>query len=144
MAFGLSDHNQSMYQALLLRYVYGGTVYEKHFSSPNCTSLDRDVSIHSWQAREYVRQLRLSNQVQTSMRDDCISDKTHIFASSFYLDRDVKAGDNFVLSHCRRLRDGKVASMNTKSFWTSYRSNYSYRYSRDLPRGARIEEGDLV
>ena len=78
------------------------------------------------------------------MRDDCIVDKKDSFVSSFYLNRDVKKGEFFDLEHCRRLRDGKAHSINTQSFWSSCRSNHSYRYSRDLMQGARLEEGDLL
>ncbi len=55
--FGLSDHNQSMYQSLYIKHKYNGTVFEKHFSHQCTSSLDRDVSIYPWQAKEYVRQL---------------------------------------------------------------------------------------
>lgn len=143
IAFGLSDHNQSMYQSLLFKNNYHGTVFEKHFSSADCSSLDRDVSIHSWQAREYVRQLKLPLSSQSSMRDDCLSDRTHIFASSFYLNHDVKSGESFSLSHCTRLRDGDPTTLNTHSFWSSYNSNHIYRYTKDMAQGSRLEYGDL-
>ncbi|MDC3168661.1 N-acetylneuraminate synthase family protein [bacterium] len=95
MAFGLSDHNQSMYQSLLFKNDFRGTIFEKHFSSTECSSLDRDVSIHSWQAREYVRQLKLPIHDQSSMRDETLSDKTNIFSSSFFLNQNVHAGEPF-------------------------------------------------
>ena len=143
IAFGLSDHNQSMYQSLLFKNQYGATVFEKHFSSSECNSLDREVSIHSWQAREYVRQLRLTVKGEFSTRDDIISDKANVFSSSFYLEHDVKAGQAFSLSHFRRLRDGNVSSINTQSFWSAYKSHSLFHYRKDLLKGSRLEDGDI-
>jgi len=143
IAFGLSDHNQNMFQALQMKYSYNGTVFEKHFSDEDCTSLDKDVSIFSWQAKEYVRQLTMKTNISKKSRSELFINKSSIFASSFYLRIDVNKNQIFNIDDCSRMRDGISDNFDTAYFWSFYRSNREFRYTRDLKQGSRIGKGDL-
>lgn len=143
IAFGLSDHNQSLYNSLVIKHEFLGTVFEKHFSHEHGSSLDQDVSIHSWQAREYVRQLSLPSTHDNKLREENLVDKSFVFASSFFLSRDVLAGSLFNFTDCIRLRDGKSHSFDTCSAWSMMRNKPNLRYKSDMRAGQKLHLEDL-
>ena len=143
IAFGLSDHNQSLYHALKMKHEYRAYIFEKHFSLESTASLDKDVSIYSYQATEYVRQLNMPVYNNTTDREDILQDKSILFSSSFYLKKDVKKGDVFCLNDCNRLRDGQIDKINTFDshlFLTGYNN---LKYTSNLSANHRLTESDL-
>lgn len=143
IAFGLSDHNQSLYNSLKMRHEFKAHVFEKHFALESTTSLDKDVSIYSFQAAEYVRQLNMPVQDNNTSRAESLQDQSPMFSSSFYLVRNVKQGDPFCLKDCQRLRDGLSNNLSTvKSHQLLTKSN-NLKYASDLCAGHRLTESDL-
>jgi sialic acid synthase SpsE len=143
ITFGFSDHNQSLYNALKMKHECNACVFEKHFSLENTKSLDKDVSIFSFQAAEYVRQLRMSVSNIEPNRAETLYDKSILFSSSFYLTRDVKQGDPFCLKDCRRLRDGVTDQLSTFRSHQLLIRNENLKYTSDLLVGHRLTESDL-
>ena len=139
IVFGLSDHNQSLYNALVIRNEFSGTVFEKHFSCEEGSSLDQSVSIHSWQAREYVRQLNLPQTSCDRTREANLVDKSAVFASSFYLRNDVQEGNLFDIEDCVRLRDGEPHDFDTCHAWEVIRKSPHLRYKYNMRTGQRLE-----
>lgn len=143
IAFGLSDHNQSLYSALKMKHEYRASVFEKHFSLEETSSLDKDVSIHSYQAAEYVRQLHMPKSSMLNGRAYTLLDQEKVFSSSFYLRQDVKRGQTFRLNDCKRLRDGALDEFNTlKSHFLL--NNNLFVYASNLPANHRLIKSDLV
>jgi len=143
IAFGLSDHNQSLYNALKMRHEYNAYVFEKHFSLEDTTSLDKDVSIYSFQAAEYVRQLHMPVYSIKSNRGETLKDKSILFSSSFYLKNDVKQGDPFCLEDCKRLRDGADDALSTFGSHLLLTGNNNLKYTSNLFASHRLTESDL-
>ena len=143
VAVGFSDHNQSLYSALKLKHEHKATIFEKHFSLEDTSSLDKDVSIHSYQAAEYVRQLHMPLTAKLTSRETSLLDKTNVFSSSFYLVRDVKQGEPFTLNDCKRLRDGSPDKNNTRELH-SLLSRAHLIYASNLSANHRLTQLDLV
>lgn len=144
IAFGLSDHNQSLYGALKMKHEFKAFVFEKHFSLETTSSLDKDVSIHSFQAAEYVRQLHMPISKNVTSRDNTLLDKSNIFSSSFYLSKDVQQGDLFSLNDCKRLRDGLIDEINTLDSHMLLSGKNNLKYASNLNANHRLIKSDLV
>ncbi len=143
IAIGLSDHYQSLYSALKMKYEHKAFIFEKHFSLEDTSSLDKDVSIHSYQAAEYVRQLHMPISTKLTSRDNTLLDKSNVFSSSFYLNKDVKQGEAFSLNDCKRLRDGLTDKINTLDSYFLLSDN-DLIYASNLFANHRLTESDLA